>query len=111
MNLIKIIIYTTCTGKKPFADWRSKLDLKTRALVRTRIDRVSFGNLGDCKPIKNGDGVWELRINYGPGYRIYFGKEKDAIVVLLVAGDKGSQSRDIVKAKRYWLDYKELKDE
>ena len=93
MDILKIIIYTTCTGKRPFSDWRDKLDVKARAIVRTRIDRVRVGNFGDCKPIKNGDGIWELRIDYGPGYRVYFGKKGGMIVVLLVGGDKGSQNR------------------
>ena len=104
MSTLKIAIYTTRTGRKPFSDWRTQLDKTARAIIRTRIDRVSLGNFGDSKPIKNGDGVWELRINFGPGYRIYFGKIGNAIVVLLAGGDKGSQSRDIEKAKRYWLE-------
>jgi putative addiction module killer protein len=70
-----------------------------------------LGNFGDCKLIKGGEGVSELRIDYGPGYRIYFGKDKATIVALLIGGNKGSQTRDIAKAKRYWLDYKESLDE
>ncbi len=68
-----------------------------------------MGNFGDAKRIKGGEGVLELRISYGPGYRIYFGKDGSTVVVLLIGGDKGSQNRDIAKAKRYWLDYKDLK--
>jgi putative addiction module killer protein len=108
MNFIKIYIYVANSGKQPFYDWQNKLDCNTRAIVRSRLDRVRLGNLGDCKPIKNGNGVWELRISFGPGYRIYFGKIENKVVVLLCAGNKGSQSRDIEKAKQYWHECKEL---
>ena len=108
MSLIKIIVYTTKTGKSPFFDWRDKLDIKTRAIIRTRLDRVALGNFGDSKPIKNGNGICELRIDYGPGYRIYFGTKNMCIIVLLIGGDKSSQNRDIAKAKQYWLESKEL---
>lgn len=66
-----------------------------------------MGNFGDAKMIKGGEGIWELRIDYGPGYRVYFGKQGATIVILLTGGDKKSQNRDIAKAKRYWLDYKD----
>ena len=107
MSLIKTIIYKTNTGKEPFAQWLLALDKTTRALVVTRLKRVSLGNFGDCKLLKQASGVWEFRIDYGSGYRIYFGKQGNTIVVLLVGGDKGSQERDITKAQRFWLDYKE----
>ncbi|MCF7799648.1 type II toxin-antitoxin system RelE/ParE family toxin [Candidatus Babeliales bacterium] len=109
MNIIEIIVYTTNTGKKPFTEWQEKLDTKTEAIILIRLARVRNGNFGDCKQIKNGQGIYEFRINYGSGYRIYFGKDGNKIVVLLIGGDKGSQSRDITKAKRYWLDFKEQK--
>lgn len=107
MNLIKIIIYATKSGTEPYSSWEDKLDTKTQSIVKNRLDRLRLGNFGDAKIIKGGDGVWELRINYGSGLRIYFGKTGTTVVMLLTGGDKGSQSRDIVKAKRYWLDYKE----
>ena len=107
MSLIKIIIYKTIVGKEPFNKWLLDLDKMTRAMIITRLKRVSLGNFGDCKLLKNASGVWELRVDYGSGYRIYFGKQSNIIVVLLIGGDKGSQERDIVKAQRYWLDYKE----
>lgn len=111
MPIIKMITYTTSLNKEPFTDWLDDLDLKTQSVVHERLARVRLGNFGDCKPIKGGEGVSELRIQYGPGYRIYFGKDKATIVVLLVGGSKGSQTRDIAKAKRYWLEYRELLDE
>ena len=108
MSLIKILVYTTSSGKVPFLAWRDDLDVKTRAIVKTRLDRIRLGNFGDSKPIKNGGGVKELRISYGPGYRIYYGMKGSTLVILLVGGDKKSQARDITKAKQYWLDVKEL---
>jgi putative addiction module killer protein len=107
MNIIKVIIYSTHSKKEPFSEWETKLNTMTRAVINQRLDRVKIGNLGDAKIIKGGGGIWELRINHGPGYRIYFGKRTREIIVLLLGGDKGTQDRDIEKAKRYWLDYKE----
>lgn len=107
MKKIEIIPYTTSAGKQPFVDWHKKLTVATESIVLTRLTRVRSGNFGDCKQIKGGGGVYELRIDYGAGYRIYFGKSGETVVVLLVGGDKGSQTRDIEKAKRYWLDFKE----
>lgn len=111
MNMIQIFIFATQSGKKPFLDWQTKLDTKTRAIIKTRLDRITLGNFGDCKIIKNGSGIWEFRIDYGPGYRIYFGKKGTHIIILLVGGDKKSQTHDIEKAKKYWGEYKELKYE
>ncbi len=109
--MIKIFIYTTKAEKEPFFNWQKKLNSNTKAIIRTRLDRVRIGNLGDSKTIKNGGGVCELRINYGPGYRIYFGKKGSMIVILLIGGNKNSQKRDLSKAKQYWLEYKELEHE
>lgn len=76
-------------------------------MIKSRINRIRLGNFGDAKMLKGTGGIWELRIDWGPGYRIYFGKAEKMIVMLLTGGDKKSQTRDIEKAKRYWLDYKE----
>ena len=108
MNTIKILIYSTSSGKEPYSDWEETLDKMTQAIIKNRLDRIRLGNFGDAKRIKNGEGIWELRIKYGPGYRIYFGKKGSSIIILLLGGDKGSQNRDITKAKRYWLEYKDL---
>lgn len=111
MNLLKIIIYSTSRGKKPFTEWLNNLDEFAQSIIETRLDRVSIGNFGDCKQIVNGNGIWELRITYGPGYRVYFGKQGQKVVVLLLGGNKKSQSSDITKAKRYWAEYKELSND
>jgi putative addiction module killer protein len=77
-----------------FAAWFRKLsDRRARARIQVRIDRLSLGNPGDLKPV--GEGVSELRIDYGPGYRVYFVRRGDTLIVLLAGGDKGTQARDI----------------
>jgi len=68
------------------------------------LNRVRLGNFGDCRPV--GKGVNELRVDYGPGYRVYYGRSKTAIVILLCGGSKRSQSKDIPLAQAYWADYK-----
>jgi putative addiction module killer protein len=81
-----------------FKNWRAALkDVVTRRRIGARIDRLSFGNFGDVKPV--GDGVSELRLDFGPGYRVYFVRRGAALVILLCGGDKASQSRDIECAK------------
>lgn len=107
MNTIEIVIYTTKTGKSPFSQWEDKLDTKSQAIIANRLDRIRLGNFGDCKPIKGGNGVKELCVDFGPGYRIYFGMRGSTIVVLLIGGEKKSQLRDIEKAKQYWLECRE----
>jgi putative addiction module killer protein len=100
----EVLIYETAEGKSPFEDWLGGLkDAVGRALVRKRINRVRLGNLGRNRSL--GDGVWELKIDFGPGYRVYYGEDGPRIVVLICGGDKGSQDRDIAKAKEYWRDY------
>lgn len=105
--MIKITIYKTSTRKEPFTKWLHTLDNRVQTILLTRIGRVRLGNFGDCKYITGSNGIWELRVDYGPGYRVYFGKERTTIIVLLIGGEKRSQNRDIVKAKKHWLEYKE----
>ena len=82
-----------------FAQWLDDLrDLQARARVQARIERLAAGNPGDVEPV--GEGVSELRINYGPGYRVYFQKRGNTLIILLCGGDKSTQSRDIKTAKR-----------
>jgi putative addiction module killer protein len=107
MSPIKIIIYSTSTGKEPYSEWEERLDKMTMAIVKNRLDRVRLGNFGDATLMKGGEGIWELRMDFGPGYRIYFGKSTTNVIVLLVGGNKKNQSRDIAKAKQYWADYKD----
>jgi len=97
-------IYITKNGKKPFIKWLESLTDKTvRYRIKERLDRVALGNFGDHKFI--GDGIYELRLNFGSGYRIYYGIEKDTIILLLCGGDKSSQKKDIKQAVIYLKDY------
>lgn len=99
-------IYETAGGENPFSDWLDTLqDRKARSSIRKRLDRVQLGNLGDCKSV--GDGVFELRIDYGPGYRIYFAQIEVLTILLLYGGDKSTQDRDIQKAKQFWTDFRQ----
>ncbi len=108
-NPKEIKIYMTADGEEPFSEWLDGLhDKKVRARIRTRLDRVRLGNLGDHKSV--GEGVVELREHHGPGYRIYCGRDGDTLVVLLCGGDKGSQERDIQQAIEYWSDYRRRGD-
>ncbi len=78
---------------------------QARKRIRLRLDQLNFGNLGDCKSI--GERVFELRIDYDPGYRIYFGQDGLTLILLLCGGDKSSQKQDIRQAQIYWRDYEE----
>jgi putative addiction module killer protein len=101
---IDIEIYETSNGKRPFEEWIKDIrEAHTRAKILTRIDRLRMGNFGDCKTLQ--DGVCELRIHYGPGIRIYYGKIGNKLILLLCGGDKGSQERDIEKAKEHLKDF------
>ncbi len=82
-----------------YQKWRTRLkDERARALIASRLDRLAFGHAGDVEPV--GHGISELRIHYGPGYRIYFQKRGDTMIVLLCGGDKSTQAKDIKSAKR-----------
>ena len=82
-----------------FRRWRTRLkDERTRVLIASRLDRLAYGHAGDVEPV--GQGISELRIHYGPGYRIYYQKRGDTIIVLLCGGDKRTQAKDIKAAKR-----------
>lgn len=95
MDQIQIEIYQEPSGKQPFLNWENGLSREVRAIVTARLTRVRLGNLGDCKSF---EGI-NVRINYGPGYRIYFGKKGRTIVILLCGGDKSTQKKDIKKAR------------
>ncbi|MEG4273214.1 MULTISPECIES: type II toxin-antitoxin system RelE/ParE family toxin [unclassified Microcoleus] len=97
--------YVTPDGKIPFTEWLKSLrDIKAEAKIRGRLERIKLGNLGDCRSV--GEGVFELRIDWGPGYRVYFGQIEQTIVLILCGGDKSTQDRDIRKAIEYWIDYR-----
>lgn len=108
MSLIKVIVYKTSAGKIPYSDWEEDLDRKTQSIIQSRLARIRLGNFGDSKVLKDGAGMRELRIDYGPGYRIYFGLHGAKVVILLAGGDKSSQQRDIAKAKKLWIECQEL---
>jgi putative addiction module killer protein len=99
------VYYETGEGKQPFRDWFYSLkDKEGRNKIRVRIARLELGNLGYCRPI--GEGVMEMKIDFGPGYRVYFGQMGSKIVVLLCGGDKKNQRRDIRNAHEYWSDHR-----
>lgn len=97
-------IYSTESGKKPFEEWVKDLrDPPTVRRIQARLAGVMAGNLGDVKSV--GDGVHELRLAFGPGYRIYFGADGDELIILLCGGHKSLQDKDIRKAKEFLADY------
>tara|TARA_B110000879_G_C11098145_1_gene481969 strand:- start:443 stop:775 length:333 start_codon:yes stop_codon:yes gene_type:complete len=99
----ELTILETNEGKTPFIDWLEKLDIKTQARINNRISRIKSGNFGDFKSI--GDKVFELRLFFGSGYRIYYGIIEERIVLVISGGDKANQRRDIQKAKKLWATY------
>ncbi len=97
--------YLTPRGVDVFQEWLDELsDLKGRVAVLRRVDRLARGVIGDYKFIAAG--VWELRIDCGPGYRVYFGRQGKELVLLLCGGSKRTQAADIEEALRYWKDYR-----
>ena len=92
--------YLTPQRKNPFREWLKTLDVGVQARIQARVLRFENGNLGDHKNV--GGGVWEARLDFGPGYRLYFGKDG-------AGGDKASQSKDIAAAKHYWKVFRETK--
>lgn len=97
--------YLTADGTSPYRTWLDTLNPPVRARIQARVLRFEVGNLGDHKSL--GGGVWEARLPFGPGYRIYFGKVGRSVILLLLGGAKGSQVNDIERAQRYWADYME----
>ncbi len=105
MRLVEVRRYQTADGKTPLSDWLDALrDGRIRSRIVARLDRLQLGLLGDWKSV--GGGVCELRIDCGPGYRVYYGQEGQTLILLLCAGEKRTQSKDIEKAHGYWKDYK-----
>lgn len=103
---VEIRHYVTPAGKDIFDEWLTELaDLRAQAKVATRINRLAAGNFGDCRALRQG--LHELRIDWGPGYRVYFTMRGRSRVLLLCGGDKRRQSSDIERALEYLQDYKE----
>jgi putative addiction module killer protein len=108
MRLVKrftVREYVDVDGRCPFRDWLLKLAVEVRARIQLRILRFESGNLGDYKSV--GAGVFEARFQFGPGYRVYFALDGVKVVLLLVGGDKSSQSSDIRKARQFYAEYQE----
>jgi putative addiction module killer protein len=92
--------YVDDGGRIPFRDWLSELDLAIRARVQARVLRFETGNLGDHKEV--GGGVWEARLDFGPGYRLYFGRSGREVILVLLGGDKRTQKKDVKRAREFW---------
>lgn len=104
MSEIEVRIYQRADGRRPFDEWLESLaDVIAVRRITARLTRVRAGNFGDCKAV--GSGVLELRIDHGPGYRVYMGRHGQTLVLLLCGGDKRKQSRDILTARNYWHDW------
>jgi len=96
--------YKTGSGRIPFDEWISEIDDTSQARIDAYIQRVTLGAAKkNTKPV--GNGVFEIKLDFGPGYRVYFGEVGRTMILLLIGGDKGTQSKDIEKAKEYWRDY------
>lgn len=109
INEIEIRVYRGQRSRSPFSKWlASQKDKRTVAIIQARLNRIRLGNFGDTKRL--GDGVEELRIDIGPGYRIYFGRDGRAVVVLLCAGSKQTQRKDIETARALWREYLGIQD-
>ena len=100
--------YLSPDGEDPYKKWLGELaDKQARARVLVRVLRIKAGNFGDCKPLQ--DGVWELRIDHGPGYRVYYAQAGKRLILLLAGGDKRKQQADIEKAIERWHDWQHRK--
>src|SRR5271165_7585706 len=102
--MLELRYYLASDGASPFEEWFTNLDAPAAAKVAVALARLEQGNLSNLKVV--GEGVLEYRINWGPGYRVYFGRDGGALVILLTGGTKQRQQRDIEQAKALWADYK-----
>ncbi len=105
--MIEVREYLDTKGNSPYAKWFARLNANAAAKVATAVYRMEQGNFSNVKGI--GAGVYEYRIDFGPGYRIYFAKDGNLLVILLAGGTKKRQNADIAAAKEYWQDYKRRK--
>lgn len=106
-GMLEIRYYVAVDGREPFAEWFADLEPVTRAKIARAVARMEQGNLSNVKPV--GGGVLEYRVDFGPGYRVYFGRDGDTLIILLTGGSKKRQQRDIEMAGTYWQDYKRRK--
>ena len=97
--------YESKIGRNYYREWLTSLDKVTARIIARRVTRLEQANFGDVKPV--GEGISELRIDYGPGYRVYFGRAGKEIILLLCGSDKSGQERAIAKAKELWREFKE----
>lgn len=103
--MFEITEYTDEAGESPFSGWMRQVnDAQALARIDARIGRLVEGLFGDCKPV--GEGVWELKVNWGPGYRVYYARAGRRVILILCAGDKRGQRTDIKRAIRLWQDWK-----
>jgi putative addiction module killer protein len=102
--MLELRYYLASDGGSPFEEWFAGLDAPAAAKVAVALARLEQGNLSSSKGV--GEGVLEYRIDWGPGYRVYFGRDGDVLVILLTGGTKQRQQRDIEVAKSNWTDYK-----
>ena len=103
---MELLRYRRLDGQEPFSEWLDGLrDKSASARIRIRLRRIEAGNFGDCEPV--GEGVSELRIHVGAGYRVYFGRYRQKVILLRCGGDKGSQASDIRTAKALWTEWKQ----
>ena len=108
--MFEILHYTALDGHDPYVNWIGKLrDTTARIAVDRRVNRVGLGSFGDHKFCR--DGVWELRIDVGGGYRVYYAVAGKAVVLLLCGGDKRTQDADIARACEYWQDWQRRTDD
>ena len=106
--MIEVRQYIDRLGRNPFERWLEKLDGRTKERITVSLERVEAGNLSAAKSIGS---IFELRLDFGPGYRIYFGKDGDTLVILLAGGTKHRQQNDIDRAQAFWREYKQRKRE
>jgi putative addiction module killer protein len=104
MLMINVLLYEQESGRSPFADWFAGLDRQAAAKVTVAVERLRLGNFSNIRGV--GGGVQEYRINWGPGYRLYFGRDGEKLVILLCGGTKQRQNDDIERAKELWREYK-----
>jgi putative addiction module killer protein len=107
ISLVLILEYVDAGGDSPYRDWFEGLNAQAAAKVTVALTRMVLGNLSNVKGV--GAGVLEFRIDFGPGYRVYFGKDGDRLLILLAGGTKARQQKDIATAQKRWADYKSRK--